>query len=311
MEWLNYHHLLYFWLVVREGGVARAAERLRLRHPTVSAQVRALEASLGEALLVKRGRRLVLTEMGTVVYQYAEEIFGLGQELLETVRGRPTGRPLRLVVGIVDVVPKLVAKRLLDPARQLLLPVRLVCREDKADRLLGELATHTSDVLLTDAPIPPGSGIRAFNHLLGECGVTVFGRADLAARFRDTFPGSLHGAPMLLPTEAAAVRRALAQWFDGTGIAPIVEAEFDDSALLNSFGQDGAGLFLGPTAIEREVCHQYEVEIVGRLPDVRERFYAISGERRVRNPAVAAICQGARAWMDADPPALRPISRSG
>ena len=294
MEWLNYHHLLYFWMVAREGGMAKAAARLRLSHPTVSGQVRALEEALGEKLFVKAGRRLVLTDVGQLVYGYADEIFSLGRELLDTVKGRPTGRPQRLVVGIAEIVPKLIAKRLLDPARALSPQVLLVCREDKTERLFGELAAHELDVVLSDTPLPPGSGVRAYNHLLGECGVTIFARKDLAARHREGFPRSLDGAPMLLPTGSTSVRRSLDQWFDERGVRPALVAEFDDSALLKVFGQDGMGLFPSPTAIEQEVCQQYGVVRVGRIAEVRERFYALSGERRIRHPAVSAICDAAR-----------------
>lgn len=294
MEWLNYHHLLYFWLVVREGGVAKAAAKLRLAHPTVSAQLRALERGLGEQLLVKQGRRLVLTEVGTVVYRYADEIFTLGQELLDTVRGRPTGRPSRLVVGIAEVVPKLITRALLEPARSQSPKVLLVCREDKVDRLITDLAAHALDVVISDSPLPAGSSVRAFNHLFGECGVSIFGRRDLASRYKKGFPRSLAGAPMILPTPATALRRSLEQWFEANGVRPSVEAEFDDSALLEVFGQDGAGLFAASTPLERRISEQYEVEVLGRLPEVRERFYAISIERRIRHPAVALIWQAAR-----------------
>jgi LysR family transcriptional activator of nhaA len=294
MEWLNYHHLLYFWLVAKEGGVSKAASKLRLAHPTVSGQIRALEHALGEKLFVKQGRRLELTEMGTVVYGYADEIFALGRELMDTIKSRPTTGPLRLVVGIADVVPKLIVKKLLEPARGSARPVRMVCREGKTERLLTELAAHDLDVVISDSPLPSGSSVRAFNHLLGECGMSVFARKDLAARYRKRFPKSLHGAPMLLPSEATTQRRALDVWFDANGVQPKIEAEFDDSALLNVFGQDGAGLFAAPTAIEAFIKKHYEVALVGRLPEVRERFYAISIERRIRHPAVVAICQSAR-----------------
>jgi LysR family transcriptional activator of nhaA len=294
MEWLNYHHLLYFWLVAREGGLAKAAARLRLSHPTVSGQVRALEGALGEKLFVKQGRRLVLTEMGQVVYGYADEIFTLGRELLDTVRGRPSGRPAVLVVGITEAVPKLIAKELIAPARELQGEIRIVCREDKAERLIAELAAHRLDVVLTDAPIPPGSAVKAFNHLLGECGVSMFGTRALARKYRKGFPHSLHGAPLLLPTDSANVRRALDQWFDGRGIRPNVQGEFDDSALMEVFGRDGAGLFPAPSALEASVRRNLEVELIGRLPEVRERFYAISVERRIKHPAVVAISQSAR-----------------
>jgi LysR family transcriptional activator of nhaA len=295
MEWLNYHHLLYFWLVAKEGGVGKAAQKLRLSHATVSGQIRTLERSLGEQLLVRKGRKLELTEMGRVVLGYADEIFALGTELMDTVRSRPTRGPQKLVVGIADVVPKLIAKRLLDPAREDRgKHLRMVCREGKADRLLTELAAHDLDVVLSDSPLPAGSSVRAFNHLLGECGVSIFGRKDLAKRYKTGFPRSLNGAPMLLPGDTTTQRRALDLWLDAHGLRPVIEAEFDDSALLNVFGQDGAGLFPAPSAIEDSIKKQYEVELVGRLPEVRERFYAISIERRLRHPAVVAICETAR-----------------
>jgi LysR family transcriptional regulator, transcriptional activator of nhaA len=296
MEWLNYHHLLYFWLVVREGGMARAADKLELSHPTVSSQVKQLERALGEKLLVKQGRRLVLTEVGQIAYRYAEEIFGLGRELMDTVKGRPGVGPLRLVVGIAQSMPKLVVRRLLAPARALkdLPPVRLVCLEDRGERLLAELAAMNLDLVLSDTPLTPSSAVRAFHHVLGECGVTLCATRELAARHRKGFPRSLAGAPMLLPVEGSSLRRALEQYFDQHGLRPRIVGEFEDSALLGVFGQDGLGLFPVPTAVEADVRKQYEVEVVGRLPEVRERFYAISVERRLKNPAVLAICELAR-----------------
>jgi LysR family transcriptional activator of nhaA len=297
MEWLNYHHLLYFWLVAREGGLAKAAARLHLSHPTVSGQIRSLERALGETLFAKQGRRLVLTEMGRLVYGYAEEIFTLGGELMDTVKGRPTGHPLRLVVGIAEVVPKLIAKRLLEPAMAVPQGVRLVCREDKTERLLAELASHSVDVVISDGPLPPGSPVRAFSHLLIECGVTILATKRLAAKHRRGFPRSLDGAPMLLPASTTVLRRSLDQWFDGHGVRPAVAAEFEDSALLKEFGTDGVGLFPSPTAIEGFVRRKYGVEVVGRLPEVKERFFALSVERKIRHPAVAAICEAARGQL--------------
>lgn len=294
MDRINYHHLMYFWLVAREGSLTAAAAKLRLSHPTLSGQIRTLEASLGEKLFERQGRRLVLTEMGRIVHGYAEEIFALGNEMLDTVRGQPTGRSLRLVVGIAEVVPKQVAKMILDPARRKPINARIVCREDKAERLLAELGAHSVDVVLSDRPLPAGGGLRAFNHLLGECGITIFARGPLARRHRADFPRSLHRAPMLMPTESTALRRALEQWFDAKGVRPRIEAEFDDLALMKAFGQDGRELFPAPSLIESAVKRQFGVEVVGRIHEVRERFYAISPERRIRNPAVIAICEKAR-----------------
>jgi LysR family transcriptional activator of nhaA len=261
----------------------------------VSEQIRALEESLGEPLFRKEGRGLALTEMGAVVYGYAEEIFSLGRELVETVQGRPTGRPVRLVVGIAEVVPKLIAKRILDPALTDPEQVKLVCREDKLERLLSGLAAHELDVVISDSPLAPGAPIKAFNHPLGECGVSIMASRALASRLRKDFPRSLDGAPFLLPTDNTSLRRGMEVWFDAEGINPKVVAEFDDSALLMVFGQDGVGVVPTPTAIEESVARQFDLQIVGRIESVRERFYAISVERKIRHPAVLAICQAARA----------------
>jgi LysR family transcriptional activator of nhaA len=297
MEWLNYHHLHYFWLVAREGGVGRAAARLRLSHPTVSAQVKALEEMLGERLFEKRGRGLVLTEMGRVVYDYADEIFAIGRELVDTVRGQPTGRPLRLVVGIVDVMPKLIARRLIEPATVLPERLLLVCREASAERLLAELALHTVDVVLSDAPLPAGSAVKAFNHELGESGVSFYAGRALAARLRPGFPASLTGAPVYLPTALSTMRRGLDHYFEAHGLRPELIAEFDDSALMKVFGEGGHAAFPAPTIIERDICKTFDVEPVGRIEGLRERYFAISAERRIRNPAVIAMTQAARALV--------------
>lgn len=294
MEWVNYHHLLYFWLVAREGGLVRAGKILRLTHSTLSAQIHALEDQLGEKLFSKVGRKLTLTETGQVVFRYADEIFTLGREMVDTVKGRSSGQPLRLDVGIVDVVPKLVVRRLLQPAFNLPEPVRLVCHEHSYEKLLADLALHTLDIVISDAPVPSGSSVRAFNHLLGETGVTFFGTRSLVSAHEREFPGSLRDAPMLLPLENTTLRRSLNQWFHRNDIKPRVVAEFEDSALLKVFGADGLGLFAAPTVVEDEVIAQYGVQMLGRTNEVRERFYAISVERRLKNPAVVAISEAAR-----------------
>lgn len=293
-EWFNYHHLLYFWVVAREGGLVPAGKVLRLSHPTLSVQIHALEDQLGEKLFTKVGRKLELTEIGRVVQRYADEIFTLGREMVDTVQGRASGKPLRLDVGIVDVVPKLVVRRLLEPALALAEPVRLVCHEGPYERLLADLALHTLDIVIADAPVPSGSNVKAFNHFLGETGISFFGARALARALRRGFPRSLHGAPMLLPLESTTLRRALDQWLSRNEIAPQVVAEFEDTALLEVFGADGRGVFAAPTAVEAEVVRQYGVEVVGRVDDIRERFYAVSVERRLKNPAVLAISEAAR-----------------
>jgi LysR family transcriptional activator of nhaA len=294
MEWLNYHHLLYFWVVAREGSIARACRELNLAQPTISGQLRALEENLGEKLFNRIGRRLVLTETGQVVFQYAEEIFGLGRELTDVLKGRPRGRPIRLTVGISDLIPKLIAYRVLQPALALKEPIQLVCYEDQPDPLLLELSAHRLDLILSHTPAASSIPVRVFNHRLGSCGVSLFAASALASRYRKSFPARLDGAPFLLPVERSASRRALEQWFATEGIHPQVVGEFQDNALLGAFGQGGAGIFAAPTAIENEVRRLYRVNLVGRLDAVTEEFYAISAERKIKHPAVAAITEAAR-----------------
>jgi len=300
VEWVNYHHLLYFWLVVREGSLARASAELRLAPSTVSKQLHQLEDVLGHALFTKSGRRLVLTESGRVVFRYADEIFGLGREMLDTLRDRPVGKPLRVTVGIADVVPKLVAERVLAPALTLAGPLRLICREDKPERLLADLAIHEFDVILTDAPANPSVKVRAFNHLLGESEIGFFGRRDLAGKYRRGFPASLTGAPMLLPTENTVLRRSLEGWLEAKGIRPDIVGELEDSALLQVFGMRGVGVFPASMVVAREVEAQYRVRFIARVPEVSERLYAVTVERRIKHPAVAAICEAAKSILFGD-----------
>ena len=294
MHWLNYHHLLYFWTAAREGSIAKACRRLHLTQPTVSGQIKSLERALKAKLFQRAGRSIALTETGRLVYRYADEIFAIGRELQDAVAGRATGRGLRLVVGVADTLPKLIIHRLLQPALDLEEPVELTCIDGDPDRLLAQLALHELDLVVSDYPANPRLGIKVFNHLLGDCGITFFATAPLARRYRRGFPGSLAGAPLLLPAGNAALRRSLDQWFDELGIRPAVRGEFSDSALLKAFGGRGEGLFVAPTAVENEVRRMYGVGIVGREERVRERFYAISAEKRLAHPAVLAITQAAR-----------------
>ncbi len=294
MEWLNYHHMLYFWLVAREGSLAGASAELRLAQSTISKQIHQLEDMLGHALFTKSGRRLVLTESGRVVFRYADEIFGLGREMLDTLRDRPVGKPLVVTVGIADVVPKIVAERVLSSALKLAEPVRLICREGKPDRLLADLAIHELDVILTDAPANPNVKVRAYNHLLGESEIGFFGSGDLAAECRSGFPHSLSEVPMLLPTDNTVLRRSLEQWFEATGIRPNVVGEFEDSALLMVFGLRGSGVFPSTMAVAKDVEEHYKLKAIGEASGVRERLYAVTVERRIKHPAVVAICDAAK-----------------
>lgn len=294
MHWLNYHHLLYFWTVVQEGGVSKAAAKLRLSQPTISAQVRMLERTLGQPLFAKKGRVQVLTDVGRVVYRYADEIFNVGRELLETLEGRPPGRGLQLTVGVANAVPKLLVYRLLRPAIQQPESIRLVCREDNPEQLIGQLATYSLDVVVANTPAPGYLPIKVFNHAVGESDTSFFAPARIAARIRRRFPLSLHDAPMVLPTTNNPLRRALEEWFDHEGVRPKVQGEFEDLALMNVFAEAVGCIFPSPTAIERDVSRLYGVRLVGRTDAVRERYYVISAERRLKHPGVVAMTTAAR-----------------
>ena len=294
MRWLNYHHLLYFWTVAREGSVTKACQALHLTQPTISAQLKALEKSVKTPLFERRGRAMTLTEAGKTVYRYADEIFSLGRELEDVVRGRPAGGAIRLVVGVADTLPKLVVHRLLRPAFHVEGDVRVTCIDGAPDRLLTQLSLHEIDLVLSDSPVNPQLGLRAFNHLLGESGVTIFGTAELMKLHRRGFPQSLDGAPFLMPMGNSVLGRSLEQWFDDHGIRPRIRGEFADSALLKVFGAEGEGVFAAPSVVEEEVRRAYRVGVIGRAEKLRERFYAISVEKRMQHPAVVAISKSAR-----------------
>ena len=298
MDWLNYHHLFYFWNVAKEGTVSAAAEKLHLARTTVTSQVRDLENAVGQKLFEQRGRYLELTEFGKQVFEYAEEIFAIGRELTDFVStGHHASSLKKFVVGMPDVVPKLVAFELLKPAIQFADGLRIVCLEGKLDDLLADLALHRLDLIISDAPAPPTIDVRAYSHELGQCGVSLLAIPKLARKFRPGFPQSLNAAPVCLPTETTVARKALNLWFDDHDIRPHIVAEFEDSALLKVFGQSGLGIIPVPSAIEDEVKKQYNLHRIGRLPEVIEKFYAISVEKRVQHPAVIAIVKQARSKM--------------
>jgi LysR family transcriptional activator of nhaA len=294
VDWLNYHHLYYFWNVVRNGGVNQAAQRLRVSPPAVSAQLRELQENLGEALFVRSGRKLELTEMGRTVFDYAEDIFALGRELMDTVKNRPTGRPIRVDIGVVDVLPKMIAQWLIQPALKLRESVRIVCREATSDQLIARLATLELDVVLSDSPADPTLKVRAYNHPLGDSGMTFVGVGPIAKEIKGSFPKCLNGAPMLLPTDNTGIRRNLDFWFDSEGVRPNVVGEFEDYALLRAFGQEGTAIFPVPSVFEKQLVKQDRVRRIGTTNEVRASFWAISSERKLKHPAVVAICQSAR-----------------
>lgn len=293
MRHLNYTHLLYFWTVAQEGSIARAAEILHLTPQTISGQLKKLETAVGEPLFAKVGRGLTLTETGQVVSQYADEIFYLGAELTQRVRSRQALVPSIVNVGIVHSVPKLIAQHILQPALRMDDPVRINCREGDLDALLGDLAVHRLDLVVSDRPLPAGRHVRAYNHALGSSSVSFFAHRSIAGKYR-SFPTCLDDAPVLLPGTESALRRQLDMWFDEQGVVPRLIAEFDDSALLKAFGEAALGLFPAPTAIAEEVSLMYHSKLLGTLDEMFESYYAISPERKVKHPAVRAITEAAR-----------------
>jgi LysR family transcriptional activator of nhaA len=295
MDWLNYHHLHYFWAVAKEGSIAQASQRLRLAHPTVSAQIHRLEEVLGVKLFTRKGRSLVLSDEGRMVYRYAEDIFSLGRELVHSVQGRASGRPVTLVVGVSDVLAKSIVYRMLEPAFGLQEEVRVVCKADRStEAFMGELALHALDVVLSDTPVGTGSPVRAFSHRLGECGTVFMAAPQLAKACRWRFPGSLEDVPFLMPGGNSAFRPALQRWFDLQNVRPKIAAELDDAALVNELGEQELGVFAAPDVVEKEIRRRYRVQTVGRVADLRHRFYAISLDRKLRHPAVVALCETAR-----------------
>ncbi|HEY8605801.1 MAG TPA: transcriptional activator NhaR [Noviherbaspirillum sp.] len=286
---LNFRHLYYFWVVAKEGSVTRAAERLDVAIQTISAQIALLEQSIGKSLLAPQGRRLVLTEAGRIALSYADQIFLLGEQLQEVLTEADIGKTMRLTVGLSDSLPKLTASRLLEAALKLPQKVKLVCHEDDFESLLGDLSVHKLDVVLTDRPVPSGTTLRVFSHLLGESDISLFGRPELAERYIAGFPGSLKGAPVLLPTRNHAVRGRIDHWFETHDVRPDVVGEFDDNALLNTFGSHGLGLFPASSALGEAVKEEFGAVAVGELTAVHEQFYAISNERKIKHPAIEAI----------------------
>ncbi|MGA9522135.1 MAG: LysR family transcriptional regulator [Myxococcaceae bacterium] len=293
MAWLNYHHLLYFWTVARTGSIAAASQELHVSQPTISAQIKELEGSLGHELFRREGRGLVLTDTGRLAFRYADEIFRLGKEFQLALEGRSTEERVRFSVGVVQVIPKMVAERLLEPAFGALPNLLLDVREAPLPQLLASLALHELDVVISDAPAPSEMRVKAYSHLLGETGTTFFAPPGLAGLKKD-FPRSLDGAPALLPARGSQLRRQVEDWFDAHGIQPRIAAELEDTALAKVLAQRGLGVVVAPEAIEAHVVKQYSLKVIGRAPEIKERFYAISVERKLKHPAVTAIAESAR-----------------
>ncbi len=292
---INFRHLYYFWVVAKEGGITRAAERLGLAVQTISSQLTLLEQSLGKTLFSQQGRRLVLTEGGRVAMNYADQIFLLGEQMQEALNEADSGR-VRLTVGISDSLPKLSAYRMLEVVTQMDRPVRLVCYEDQFEALLADLALHKLDVVLTDREVRASSALKVFSHQLFESEMVVVGTPALAAQYDDgdSFPKNLNGAPFLLPARNNALRGKLDEWFVQNQVKPDVVGEFEDNALLNTFGRRGLGLFFAPAALAQDVAAQFGAVRIGQVPSVREQFYVISNDRKIKHPAVEAILAAAQ-----------------
>ena len=290
---MNYKHLHYFWVVAKEGSIARASERLHITPQTISGQLSLLETALSVELFAKSGRNIEITEVGRLVLNYADEIFSLGSELEQVLKSEPEGRPNLFRVGVADVVPKSIARRILLPALQMPEPTRMVCKETGLDTLLAELAVHRLDLVLADCPIPPNVSTRAYSHKLGECSISFFASTSIINRFNEGFPQCLNGAPILLPSRGNQLRADIDDWLISKRVHPKIVAEFDDSALMKSFGQEGVGVFVAPTVISSEVEEQYKVKAIGQVEEVKELFYAISVERRVSNAITAAVIKSA------------------
>ena len=294
---LNLKHLRYFWSVASHGSIARAAEALYLTPQTISGQLRELEQQVGFELFARDGRNLVLTETGRLVFSYADEMFRLGLELQDVLAGGTPGSALTVKVGVAMVVPKLLAYRVLEPVLKLPESVRLICHEAPLVDLLADLAVHKLDVVLADSPVNPTLNIRAYNHALGESGISFFAVPEQAETLKTEFPNSLDGARMLMPSGGSNLRRNLEGWFERHRIKPLVVAEFEDRALMKAFGERGIGVFTSPSAVDQDVLDKYGVAVIGRTREITERYYVISAERRIKHPAVSAITEAARSEL--------------
>ena len=294
---INFKHLHYFWMVAKQGSITKASEHLHITPQTISGQISLLEEQLGKDLFSKVGRNLALTDTGHMVLSYADEIFSLGNELEQSVRIASGDRTQLLRIGIADSIPKSIAYRLLAPAMSLEDPVRLVCKENSLEDLLGELALHKLDMIIADGPIPPHLAVRGFNHFLGECGTSFMAAPNLIEQVEGGFPACLRSAPFLIPSDQSLIQIQLLQWLEKHHLHPKIMGEFDDRALMKTFGQAGAGVFIVPSAIANEVAKQFKVEIIGSTEEIREQFFAIATEQRLSNPAIVAITDAAKGWL--------------
>jgi len=302
MEWLNYHHLRYFWAVASEGSVRKASAKLRVSEPSISAQIQVLQIALGAKLFRRSGRGLLLTETGRMVYNLAAEIFSLGDELVSALRGLPVQQEIRFNVGLADSVPKLVAQEILRPVFKSPRPIHVICLEGKVDDLLAQLATLRLDIVLADEPASTSLKVRTFNHLLCSCGVTFCAAPTLARRLRKGFPRSLHEAPALLPTQNTNLRRSLEKWFRTHGIVPRIVGEFEDAAMAMVVAAEGLGFLPMPRVGARGTWTRNQLHAIGSATECQDQFYAITAERRLTHPAVVLVTQDAQSRLFSSPP---------
>lgn len=294
LDSINYKHLRYFWVVAREGSIIKASERLNITPQTISGQLSILEERINSPLFERKGRGLQLTDTGQVVMRYADNIFELGRELSDVLRGTPAVGPSEFIISSSSAIPKTIVHRIIEPALNMEQEVSLTSLEGPVDAILADLAVHKIDMVLSDTPVRGALSIKVNNHKLGESGITFLGTAKLAKRYKKNFPQSLDQAPMLLPTEQNEIRRLFDHFASTLKIHPIIKGQFDDSALMKSFGQAGMGVFFMPSIVADEVCKTFNVKIIGQTDKIKQNFYAISAQRKISHPAVTAICDSAK-----------------
>lgn len=286
MAKLNYHHLQYFHAIATHGSIAMAAKVMHITPQTLSAQLSLLEEQLGYSLFERKGKRLILNDMGHISLSYTQEIFSLGDELIHSLKNHSTDFSFRFSIGVTDVIAKVFSFNLLKSIYKMDNSIKLVCKETSLEVLLGELAVNKLDAVLSDAPLPTGSPLKAYSHLVGKCGLSFFAAKNLALSLKANFPASLDGRPFFTAGEGSNQRLNVLSWFNELGISPKIIGEFDDSVLSKYFGQAGYGVFCAPTMIENHVIEQFEVEVIGRTTDIVEHYYLLSPERKVKHPAV-------------------------
>jgi LysR family transcriptional activator of nhaA len=294
MEYLNYHHLRYFWTVARKGSVRKAAEAMHVSQPSISAQLHSLEEALGEKLFQRSGRNLVLTETGHLALSYADEIFSAGRELMNAVKQRPTSRALRFTVGMTDALSKMIAFEALKPAFHFSHPTHIICRQAELGPLVHQLQSHRLDLVLADEPASSSLKSRVHNHRLARSGMTFCAAPGLATKLRRNFPQSLDGAPALLPSENMGTRIALETWFSEQGVRPRVVAEFEDATLMMVAASFGAlGFTTTPTIVSDSALRHYGLKVIAKVEECGSDVYAITAERRVKHPVAAAVTEHA------------------